>query len=153
MQEVIDKFELDVVSDKSRGVIALSGKERTWQIARAIVAQTTPFVITDDVGKKVMKGWRADLKKIIDAIDRKRIDTIDDFTQEFASECNSLKTFFESARNAIDIEIKKYEEAQKAVSNTVKPKKYVATVKFTDEKLIKKLTDFCTKNGCELTIK
>ena len=154
-EEVIEKFDLDVVSDKATGVIAVSGKERTWETARAIIAQTPLFVIQDDYGKKRMKGWRADIKKIIDAIDRKRIDTIADFTHDFTSECNELKELFETHRKELDEEIKRYEEAQKVVVGNVSTsaKKYTATIKFTDEKLIKKLTDFCEKNGCELTIK
>jgi len=154
-EENLGKFELDVVADKKTGLIAVSGKDNVWAIARAIVAQATPFVIQDELGKKKMKGWRADLQKIITAIDRKRIDTIADFTSDFTSECNELKEFFTQARNLLDVEIHKYEDSQKLVVGAVATgtKKYTATIKFTDEKLIKKLTDFCEKNGCELTIK
>ncbi len=154
-EEVIEKFELDVISDRQTGVIAINGKERTWEIAKAIVAQTALFVIQDDAGKKLMKGWHADLNKIISAIDRKRIDTIADFTSDFTTECNELKDFLNEHRLKLNEEIKRYEESQKVVvaTGTTTLKKYTATIKFTDEKLIKKLTDFCQKNGCELTIK
>ena len=50
--------------------------------------------------------------------------------------------------------IKEYEDKQKVVvADTTATTKYTATLKFTDEKIIKKLQDFAVKNGCELTIK
>lgn len=152
-EENIQNFELDVVSDKKTGLIAVRDKERVWEIAKELVNRTPAFVIEDKEGLKRAKGWHADINAIIKGIDRKRIDTIEDFTSDFANDCNELKNFLVQHLALLKEEIKTYEDKQKAVIGTATVKKFTATLKFSDPKIVDKLTKFAQTNGCELTIK
>ena len=150
----LDRFELDTISDRATGVLAIKDREQTFALAQQIVSEYPAFLITNDADKKVAKELRAKYNKVIKAIDRRRIDTVNDYTTDFANSCNELKAIFETVERQFKENIESYEEAQKVVVGDVSvTKKYVATIKFTDERIVKKLTDFCTKNNCELTIK
>lgn len=148
-------FELDTVASKDEGLCIRGGYEKTLALVKDILVAHPSYDITNDAEKKQAKETRATLKKCIDAIDRTRIDAVADYTKAFTDQCNEIKALFEERRKEFDTKIKTYEESQKVVvADTTKAgKKYTATIKFTDEKLVKKLTDFCAKNGCELTIK
>lgn len=152
-EENVQNFELDVVSDKKTGLIAVKDKEHVWEIAKELVSRTPVFIIEDKEGLKKAKGWHADINAIIKGIDRKRIDTIEDFTSDFANDCNELKEFLVQHLALIKEEIKTYEDKQKAVLGTTAVKKFTATLKFTDPKVVDKLTKFAQQNGCELVIK
>ena len=149
------KFELETVSSKEDGLCIRGGYANTVALVNKILDAYPSYEVTNDTQKKQAKETRATLKKCITAIDRNRIDSIADYTAQFTEQCNAIKALFEERWKEFDENIKSYEESQKIVSaGELKPnKKYTATIKFTDEKLIKKLTDFCEKNGCELTIK
>lgn len=156
MAEEKNLFELDTVVDKEKGVIAIQGGyEQTLALVNSILNAHPVFEILNDEDKKKAKELRADFNKCVKAVDRRRIDSIEDFTLEFTEQCNAIKGILDARRLEFDEKIKAYEDAQKIVvaDNTVATKKYVATIKFTDEKLVKKLTDFCSKNNCELSIK
>ena len=76
------------------------------------------------------------------------------YTIQFTENCNELKRLFDERQAQFGEKIKAYEDSQKTVVGAeTQLKKYTATIKFTDAKLIKKITEFCEKNGCELTIK
>lgn len=152
-EENIKNFELDVVSDKKTGLIAIKDKENLWEVVKELVNRTPAFVIEDKEGLKRAKGWHADINAIIKGIDRKRIDTVEDFTSDFTNDCNELKNFLVQHLAQIKEEIKAYEDKQKAVVGTNTVSKFTAILKFTDAKLIDKLTKFAQTNGCELTIK
>lgn len=154
-EEKIEKFELDTIVDVEHGVLEIKGGfENTIALATEIINQNPVFEIQNDSDKKRAKEIRASLNKVVKAIDRRRIDTITDFTTQFTTNCNAVKKLFEDRAAEFAQVINAYEESQKVVvGGTDTIKKYTATIKFTDEKLKKKLTDFCTKYGCELTIK
>lgn len=154
MSETIERFELETVSDRNTGVLVVTDFQKTLEQAKQIVAEHPITAIENDAQKKEAKAFRAVLNKVIKAIDRRRIDTVADFTQQFVSDVDEIKRVFVDLEQEYKAKIEEYENAQKiVVSETAAPKKYVATVKFADEKIVKKLTEFCQKNGCELTIK
>lgn len=154
MSETIERFELETVSDRNTGVLVVTDFQKTLEQAKQIVAEHPITAIENDAQKKEAKAFRAVLNKVIKAIDRRRIDTVADFTQQFVSDVDEIKQVFVDLEQEYKAKIEEYENAQKiVVSETTAPKKYVATVKFADEKIVKKLTEFCQKNGCELTIK
>lgn len=155
MEEKEVKFELEVVSDKERGVLKLGDYEKSLETANAILANNPVFVINDDNDKKIAKDTRARLNKVAEQVNRVRIDSIDEFTKEFANQCKEIADKFKTRANEFGEIIKPYEEAQKVIAGEIvsKPKVITCTVKFYDEKILKKLADFCTKNGCELAVK
>ena len=71
------------------------------------------------------------------------------------TQCKEIADKFKARANEFGEVIKPYEEAQKVVAgeSVLKPKVITCVVKFYDEKILKKLADFCTKNGCELSVK
>lgn len=154
MAEEEIKFELDTVADKTTGVLAVSSYENTLAVAKKILEEHPVFEIANDDDKKVAKNLRASFNKIVKAIDRRRIDTIADFTTEFTEQCNNIKNLFDDAQKALGEKISAYEEAQKAaVVEAAKVTKFTATLKFTDPKVVDKLTKFAQTNNCELVIK
>jgi len=148
------KFELDTVSDRNTGVLAVADYDNTLALAKRILEEHPVFEITNDDDKKVAKNLRASFNKIVKSIDRRRIDTVADFTTDFTEQCNNIKVLFDDAQKALGERINAYEEAQKTVAvEGAKVTKYTATLKFTDPKVVDKLTAFAQKYGCELTIK
>lgn len=156
MAEDLQQFELETISDSSKGVLAVKDFESTIEIAKKIVASfATPEVITSREQRKACFDFRANCNHSIKQIDRERIDTIEDFTSQFAEQCNAIKAIFDEKQKEIGEKIKAFDESQKLVSSpTVNATKLItAKIKFpNDEKLIKKLTDFCAKNGIELSL-
>ena len=149
------RFELETISSKEGGLQIQGGYESTLAVVYKILELYPAFEITNDTEKKQAKELRATFKKCVDSIDRTRIDSIADYTATFTNQCNTLKALFEERRLEFDRNIKEYEASQKAVLGTASAsvKKYTATIKFTDEKLIEKIKNFCIENGCELVIK
>lgn len=149
-------FELETISDKENGVLIVKDYEENVKKVEEILEHFPVVEITDDAQKKMYKEARATFNKFVKAIDHKRIDTVSDYCVSFEEQCNAIKALFNVRQAEIGAKIKEYEDKQKAVviSAPIDTKKtYTATLKFTDEKLIKKLEDFAIKNGCELTIK
>lgn len=155
MEEKEVKFELEVVNDKELGVLKLGDYEKSLETANQILANNPVFVINDDNDKKIAKDTRAKLNKVAEQVNRVRIDSVDEFTREFANQCKEIADKFKARANEFGEVIKPYEEAQKVVAgeSVLKPKVITCVVKFYDEKVLKKLADFCTKNGCELSVK
>lgn len=148
------KFELEVISDKENGILTVSDFEENLKNAQEILALYPIIDIENDEQKKTYKTVRATFNKFVKAIERKRIDTVTDFCIVFEEQCNQIKDLFDKAQKEIGDKVKEYEDKQKVVvADTTGTTKYTATLKFTDEKIIKKLQDFAVKNGCELTIK
>ena len=155
MEEKEVKFELEVVNDKERGVLKLGDYEKSLKVADEILAKNPVFVIEDDESKKLAKDTRARFNKVAEQVNRVRIDSVDEFTREFTNQCKEIADKFKARANEFGEVIKPYEEAQKVVAgeSVLKPKVITCVVKFYDEKVLKKLADFCTKNGCELSVK
>lgn len=155
MEEKEVKFELEVVSDKASGVLKLGDYDKSLQLANEILANNPVFAIENDNDKKIAKDIRARLNKVADQVSRVRIDSVDEFTREFTNQCKEIADKFKARANEFGEVIKPYEEAQKVVAgeSVLKPKVITCVVKFYDEKILKKLADFCTKNGCELSVK
>lgn len=154
MAEEEIKFELDTVSDRATGLLAVSDYETTLAVTQKILDEHPVFEIATDDDKKAAKALRSSFNKVVKAIDRRRIDTIADFTTEFTEQCNTIKNMFDERQKVLGEKISAYEEAQKTVAvEGAKVTKYTATLKFTDPKIVDKLTVFAQKNGCELVIK
>lgn len=155
MEEKQVKFELEVVSDKELGVLKLSDYEKSLALAKEILASNPVFAIENDNDKKLAKDIRARLNKVAEQVSRVRIDSVDEFTKTFTEQCKEISDLFKARATEFGEVIKPYEEAQKIIAGDVvaKPKVITCVVKFYDDKILKKLTDFCTKNACELSIK
>ena len=149
----ITKFELETISDKERGVLTVKDYESNIALVADSLAVYKDFEIRTEEEKKDYKKKRAEINSIIKAIDRKRIDTVADYCCVFEDQCNQIKDLFNEAQLAIAEKVKEWEDRQKVVAESGKTTRFTATLKFTDEKIIKKLQDFAVKNGCELTIK
>jgi len=145
-----EKFEIDLVNNND--VIELKNYEKTLEIANEILGEYQAFKIENDDELKIAKEKRAKLNKVVSMIDRRRIDTINDFTSLYVNQCKSLTELFDKRQKEIGIEINKYIESKKE-SVVSKPKVITATVKFYDEKVVDKLSNFCSKNNCELSVK
>lgn len=155
MEEKEVKFELEVVSDKASGVLKLGDYDKSLQLANEILANNPVFAIENNNDKKIAKDIRARLSKVAEQVNRVRIDSVDEFTREFTNQCKEIADKFKARADEFGEVIKPYEEAQKVVAgeSVLKPKVITCVVKFYDEKILKKLADFCTKNGCELSVK
>ena len=143
-------FEL--VSVENEGTLEINSYEVFLEGVKNYIASNKVFLIQDKGDLKLAKETRAEINKKIKAIDRFRIDSIDDFVSLFASQCKEVTTLLNEHQKAFGEAIKTYEESQKA-STIVKPKVITATLKFYDSKVIEKLQVFAQENGCELTIK
>ena len=147
-------FALETIADKENGVLVVKDYEENLKLVTEFLAVYSDIVITNDVEKKAFKEKRAELNKVVKAIDRKRIDTVADYVSDFEAQCKVFHDLFDNAQKAIGEKVKEYEDKQKvAIENAASITKYTATLKFTDESIIKKLQEFAVKNGCELTIK
>lgn len=156
MDKNLEKFELDTVADFNSGTLTIvGGYDKALETVNEILANPDyqPPVITDKESFKLAKERRALLNNAIKQIDRRRIDAVNDFTIDFTEGCNNLKNKFAEREREFKAAIDQWTESQKTVTAETTTKKFTATIKFTDEKLVKKLTDFCTENNCELTIK
>ena len=144
-------FEL--VSIENEGTLEIGSYEIFLEGVKNYIASNKVFLIQDKADLKLAKETRAEINKKIKAIDRFRIDSIDDFVSLFATQCKTITSLLDEQQKAFGAAIKEYEEQQKAVSTLNKPKVITATLKFYDEKVLEKLTQFAQENGCELTIK
>ena len=155
MSETIETFEMETISDKKTNVLAVKDFDLTLAKAKRIVAEHPVPTIENDDQKKAAKAFRATLNKVIKAVERRRIDSVADFTAEFEASCKEIVAVFYDAERGYKAAIEAYEDSLKVASVEAEQpaRKYVATIKFTDEKIIKKLTEFCAKYGLEATIK
>ncbi len=144
-------FELDTVADTENGIIKINDYNYSLGLVNKILDENPAFIIESEEAYKDIYKTRAKLNKIVDAIDRKRIDTIDDFTAIFREQCNTLKLLLSKRIGEYTEEIKKWKESQN--ENTTTKKLITATLKFYDEKLIKKIKDFAVKNNIDFKIK
>lgn len=150
----INKFELETIADRNNGILAVKDFESNLQLVTNALSVYQNIVINTEEEKKELKSKRAELNKIIKAIDRKRIDTLTQFCDDFEIQCNTIKEQFDIAQKTIGEKVKEFEDNQKvAVEEGKSITKYTATLKFYDERVIKKLQEFAIKNCCELTIK
>lgn len=141
-------FELDTIADAKEGVIKISDYEYSKSLVDQILNNFKPFEITDNDSLKVAKEQKATFNKIIKAIDRKRIDTIDDYVATFKEQCESLKKPFEDRVEELSQKINAF-----SAKTTFKPTKYSVTVTLTDEKELNKLTEYLKKKGYEFQVK
>ena len=144
-------FELTTI--ESNGTLEINSYENFLEHIKAYIEKNKVFVIQDEADKKLAKKIRADINKKADAMDRFRIDSIDEFVSTFATQCKTIANMLDEHQKAFGAAIKAYEDKQKAVSVSNKPKVIIATVKFYDEKIKEKLQQFAKENGCELTFK
>ena len=144
-------FEL--VSVENEGTLEINSYEVFLEGVKNYIASNKVFLIQDKGDLKLAKETRAEINKKIKAIDRFRIDSIEDYVSLFASQCKEVTALLNEHQKAFGEAIKTYEDSQKAVSTLNKPKVITATLKFYDEKVLEKLQAFAEKNGCELTVK
>lgn len=142
----------DLVSIEDEGTLVISSYETLLEGVKNYIASNKVFLIQDKSDLTLAKKTRAEINKKIKAIDRFRIDSIEDFVSLFAEQCKTITALLNEHQEAFGEAIKTYEEQQK--ENTItKPKVITATLKFYDEKIIEKLKQFAQENGCELKIK
>lgn len=146
-----EKFGLTLIpTDTGEGLI-LKNYETLKEDINKILESNPTYIITDNSQLKEAKNFRAKLNKTIKNIDRMRIDAITDLTSTFTKQCNELVDLIDKKQKEIGKEVKTYEDSKKLVIVETKTK-IIATLKFFDEKLIKKITEFAEKNDCELSI-
>ena len=156
MELRMNTFELETIEKAHDGaIIEIKNFDETLRNAIEIVENNPAYVITNDTEKKAAKETRANFNKVIKAINQKRISDVDNLVSLYEDQCKQIVTIFDNAQKEFGEQIKTYEEQQKAKDTIVSQdaKTYIATLTFTDEKLIKKLTDFCDKNNITLIIK
>lgn len=153
MAEEKEMFELETISDKTTNVLCVKDFEKQLALAQKILEDHPVFEILTDDDKKEAKAIRASLNKVVKAVDRRRIDDIADYTNAFSEQCKQISALFDARQKEFGEKINAYEDAHKAVVGVAAPTKITATLKYTDPKITKLLTDFATKHGCELVIK
>jgi len=143
--------ELTIKTEFDSNLIQLKLKNKE-ELVEAIVQSFTPvFVVTNDNEKKIAKNERAKLNNVIKAIDRERIDRVNDLASNFENDCNDIKELIKAKSLEWDKEIKGYEEQQKILVEGVaetKAQSYVITIP--NEKVLAKLIKFCETNNCQL---
>lgn len=144
-------FELTTI--ESNGTLEINSYDNFLEAIQNYINKNKVFVIQDEADKKLAKKIRADINKRVDAMQRFRIDTTEDFVSTFVKQCKVIEDLLYEHQKEFGAAIKAYEDQQKAVSVSNKPKIITATVKFYDEKIKAKLEQFAQENGCELTFK
>ena len=148
-----EKRELVLDSKEINGVFQVSNYDEILANLQDILCTDYKvFKITNEDEYRELKDKRARLNKVIESIDRRRIDTIEELTKTYEYQCRQLKNIVNERKLELAQEIKIWADSKKEVVVDTK-KKITATIKYYDEKISKKLEDFCRKNGCELTIK
>ena len=143
-------FELDTISDVSHGILRVRDYEKSLAMVNDILNSYPVYKISTDAELKEAKATRALFNKTIKAIDRKRIDTIEEFVGEFKTQCNDIKALLDARATEFGNEIDEY-IANRDVINQVKT--YKAIITFEDKNMIEKINEFCKKNNLNLTIK
>jgi len=147
-------FEIDTVSDRSTGTLSVVDYADKLALAHQIVDGIYLGKITNDAQKKSAKDTRATLNKIKEAIERKRIDSVSDFTIDFENQMKEIAKVFDDAQKTLGANVKEYQDSTKiAVSQGAAVTKYTAKLTFTDKKIIADLTAFCEKRNIALEIK
>lgn len=150
--EDLKVLEIESGYDKSTGILNVVNFEEILGIVNEILNQNPVFKIENDSDKKICKERRANLNKCIKAIDRRRIDLVEEFTTEFTSQCKQITELLDTRQKELGVEIKAYEDSLKEVV-VEKPKVITATLKYQDAKLTEKIIKFAEKYGIELSIK
>ena len=148
-----EMFELETISDRETHVLCVKDYDIQLAKVQKILEDHPVFEITNDEEKKAAKAIRSSFNKAVKAIDRRRIDDINEFTESFSEQCKSLALLLDERQKEFGEKINAYEEANKVVVGDTALKKITATVKYTDPKITEKLRKFCVTNGCELVIK
>ena len=149
----MEKRDLSLESISSNGVLIVKDYERlNNDIAQELEESYQVFEINSEEEYQELKKKRVRINHLIDSLDTRRKDVIKDTTLTFNEQCKALINILDARQKAIGDELKKWKDSQKEVVVDTK-KKIVATIKYYDEKISKKLEDFCKKNNCELTIK
>lgn len=146
MEEIY--FELDTLSDAKQGILQVSNYEHTKELVDNILEQYQVFEIIDEDDLQRAKQIRAILNKITKAIDRKRIDTIEDYTRDFKEQCNTLKELIDTRSKEFSANINNFNKDKKYVAE-----EYVAVVTTSDAKAFKKLQEYCVKNNLNIKVK
>ena len=151
-----NQYALDTVADKN-GALAFKDYDAIKRQLVISVANTIVPVIENKETRTNVLHKRADLNNAIKTIDRRRIDAVNDAKAIIEAQAKELNSILKAKIEEIDNAVKSYDESLLVAEVTrvepTKPRTYVATIKFTDEKIIKKLTDLCEKNNIQLTIK
>lgn len=152
----MNTFELETIEKNTDGsIIEIKDFEQTLENAREIVNNNPVFIITNDSEKKEAKAIRANLNKVIKAINQKRINDVNNLVSLYESQCKEIVEIFDKAQKEFGEQIKTYEDKVKEESTIVsqEAKQFTATITFTDSKMVDKLISFCEKNNLTITIK
>lgn len=139
----------------SAGNLVVKEYETVFNQVATFLDARPVFELTTDDDQKRAKEVRAEINKVLGLIKRRRIDVIADFTGVYEEQCKTIERLLDTRQKEFGKAISDYEEKVKSedVVASAAAKVYTATLKFTDEKLINKISEFAEKNNCELNIK
>lgn len=151
-----EKFDLVPTLEPERQVLDLKDYDQAIAAINDYLATKPAFLITDDKDATQARKIRAEINSFAKNIDRLRIDTIADFTTDFTEKCKNIVGLLKARADEIGDNIKEYDKTKELVAAPVvetKPTMMKFIIEVPSEKVLTKLTDFCTKNGCTLTSK
>lgn len=139
--------ELELREVQTNGVLRVANYEETCNLIQEVIQDLNlPEVITSEEEKKVLKAKRAQLNKVIKAIENRRISIVADFTRVFQNECKGIVQLLDNAQNSIKELLDAYQKQEDGNKET----KIFATtrvcVEITDSEIFKKFITFCEKN-------
>lgn len=147
-------IELDTFKNV-QGKLEVSRYEEVINQVGYFLDERPVFELTSEEDHKRAKEVRAEINKVLGLIKRRRIDAVADFVGLYEEQCKTIERCLDKRQKEFGAAISDYEEKVKSedVVASATAKIYTATLTFTDEKLIKKISDFAEKNNCELNIK
>lgn len=129
----------------------IENKETLKEYLKDIPSKT---IIQNAEDYKIMNEYRLQLKRLVKAIDRQRIDRVKDFTHDFVASCEELVGMIEEKLNPIIKSLEDYDLAQEEkVKAEEKEKVYKAIFKYKDNSLTMKIKEFAQKYNIEIEIK
>lgn len=147
------KFELETIKSDN-GVLEVKNFDKVFAQFEEYVKLNPAFVVKDAYDLRIAKEKRADINTIIKALDRTRIDNVQDLIGSYTEQCKAITTLLDNLQKEYGAFIKAYTDSQK-VGEIVGIKKTITITLIDDEKgsKEKKITDLALKLGAEIKIK
>lgn len=147
------KFELETIKSDN-GVLEVKNFDKVFAQFEEYVKLNPAFVVKDAYDLRIAKEKRADINTIIKALDRTRIDNVQDLIGDYTNQCKAITTLLDNLQKEYGAFIKAYTDSQK-VGEIVGIKKTITITLIDDEKgsKEKKITDLALKLGAEYKIK
>lgn len=139
-----------------KGRLRVKNFESTLDSAKKIVSNICiPEEITDEETKRSLTRLRADLNRIIKEIDTRRISIVKELTEDFETDCKTIKTIFEETQEEIGKKLSEYKAkvAQTKIDDTKTAEQFSTTevtIVITSSEALSALTKFCNKNNYKI---